>query len=88
MPPQKRPKTVYNARTKSATTLKKKIRDATRILQRPLSADKRIEAERALSAFQHELSVATRARTEHKMAKRYHMVRFFGTFPTPFPDKK
>jgi hypothetical protein len=88
MPPSKRPKTSYNARTKSATTLKKKIRDAERLLQRPISADVRVESERALAAFKHELTIATRARTEQKIAKKYHMVRFFGSPSPPHSRQK
>ena len=87
MPPPKRPKTAYNARTKSATTLKKKIRDVRRILAGPIPADSRVENERALAVYQQDSTVATRSRSEHKIVKKYHMVRFFGTPPraTSFP---
>jgi rRNA-processing protein Efg1 len=65
----------------STTVLKKKIRDLTRLLSNPrtaLPADVRLENERALEAFKHELSLAQSASREQKIAKKYHMVRFFG----------
>ncbi|KAA8912762.1 hypothetical protein FN846DRAFT_256501 [Sphaerosporella brunnea] len=80
MPGPKRPKTSYGGRTKSVTTLKKKIRDVQRILSRAqstLSAQARVESERALAAYKLELTNATRSRKEQKNAKKYHMVRFF-----------
>lgn len=82
MPPQKRQKTHYNARTKSVTTLKKLIRDHARLLSREnsnLTADGRLEKERALAAYNLELKNATRNKKEQDMAKKYHMVRFFGS---------
>jgi hypothetical protein len=79
--PKSRPKTSYGGKTKSVTTLKKKIRDLQRLLSRPnsnLSAQLRVDNERALAAYKHELSFATQSRAEQKNAKKYHMVRFFG----------
>lgn len=84
MPPPKRPKTVYNARTKSVHTLKKKIRDGQRLLTRTaLSADVAAETERALAAWQLELAAAQAARRERKLAQDYRMVRFFGSPTSP-----
>lgn len=79
MPAPRRIKTAYNARTKSGHTLKKKIRDAERLLSRPsLPADKKVETERALAAWKLELQDATKSRIEHKMDQKYRMVKFFG----------
>ncbi|KAG0640453.1 hypothetical protein HOY80DRAFT_1041922 [Tuber brumale] len=64
----------------STTHLKKKVRDLQRLLNNPsssLPADVRLENERALSAFQSELSTVQSAAKERRIAKRYHMVRFF-----------
>ncbi|KAG0128236.1 hypothetical protein HOY82DRAFT_622625 [Tuber indicum] len=64
----------------STTHLKKKVRDLQRLLNNPsssLPADVRLESERALSAFQSELSSVQSAAKERRIAKRYHMVRFF-----------
>lgn len=64
----------------SVSVLKKKVRDLERLLLHTnsrLSADARIENERALEAFRLELSDANQSKTEQKMAKKYHMVRFF-----------
>ena len=80
-PPARRQKTSYNARTKSVTTLKKLIRDIERLLSREnsnLTADGRLDKERALAAYNLELKNATRNKKEQEMAKKYHMVRFFG----------
>lgn len=86
MPPPKRPKTTYNARTKSVHTLKKKIRDAQRLLARALpSADVAAETERALASWQLELAAAQAARRERKLAQDYRMVRFFGNPLHPIP---
>jgi len=80
-PPQKRRKTAHVQKAgTSVSSLKKKVRDIERLLSRPnstLLADARVENERALEAFKHELSIAMQSRTEQKMAKKYHMVRFF-----------
>ncbi|RPA99779.1 hypothetical protein L873DRAFT_1737856, partial [Choiromyces venosus 120613-1] len=64
----------------STTHLKKKVRDLQRLLNNPntsLPADVRLENERALSAFQSELTVVRGAAKEKSIAKKYHMVRFF-----------
>ncbi|KAK6331118.1 18S rRNA maturation protein [Orbilia brochopaga] len=60
--------------------LRKKIRDTTRLLQSSsskLSATTRIEHERALAAYEHELASQQTSSKQAALAKRYHMVRFF-----------
>ncbi|KAF3913501.1 hypothetical protein ABW21_db0202092 [Orbilia brochopaga] len=60
--------------------LRKKVRDTTRLLQSSsskLSATTRIEHERALAAYEHELAAQQTSSKETAFAKRYHMVRFF-----------
>jgi len=88
MPPQRhvkgayKPNTSYNARTKSVSTLKKKIRDTRRLLTQPsLSAPVRADHERALAAYELELSVAAKCRRDYEIRKKYQMVRFFGNSP-------
>ncbi|QSZ30569.1 hypothetical protein DSL72_000125 [Monilinia vaccinii-corymbosi] len=67
------------AHTSSVNTIKKKIRDVTRKLERAqdLPANVRVEDERALAAYQQELSFAAAEKIRQKMIKKYHMVRFF-----------
>ncbi|KAL7273813.1 18S rRNA maturation protein [Rhizina undulata] len=76
VPHQRRPKRAGT----STSTLKKKIRDVERLLKkssRPLSATVRSESERALEAYKHELKHAQSSFRDQKIAKKYHMVRFF-----------
>ncbi|KAG4031175.1 hypothetical protein MFRU_010g03000 [Monilinia fructicola] len=65
--------------TSSVNTIKKKIRDVTRKLERAqdLPANVRLEDERALAAYQQELASAEAEKIRQKMIKKYHMVRFF-----------
>ncbi|MCJ1284116.1 18S rRNA maturation protein [Xylographa opegraphella] len=67
---------------KSANNLKSKIRDLTRLLDhsKDLPADVRIEKERALAGYRVDLESAQGERRRSDMIKRYHMVRFFGTY--------
>lgn len=67
------------AHASSVNTIKKKIRDTTRKLERAqdLPADVRVENERALAAYQQELASAEAEKIRQKMIKKYHMVRFF-----------
>ncbi|TGO07057.1 hypothetical protein BTUL_0338g00010 [Botrytis tulipae] len=67
------------AHASSVNTIKKKIRDITRKLERAqdLPADVRAEDERALAAYQQELASAEAEKIRQKMIKKYHMVRFF-----------
>ncbi|KAM0131734.1 hypothetical protein ACHAQE_004838 [Botrytis cinerea] len=67
------------AHASSVNTIKKKIRDITRKLERAqdLPADVRVEDERALAAYQQELASAEAEKIRQKMIKKYHMVRFF-----------
>ncbi|ESZ98010.1 hypothetical protein SBOR_1623 [Sclerotinia borealis F-4128] len=67
------------AHASSVNTIKKKIRDVTRRLERAqdLPADVRVEDERALAAYQQELASAEAEKIRQKMIKKYHMVRFF-----------
>ncbi|KAK6516875.1 18S rRNA maturation protein [Arthrobotrys conoides] len=62
--------------------LRKKIRDLTRLLNPSSSSTKlpattRIDHERALSAYKHELSLQQTSSKAHLLEKRYHKVRFF-----------
>ncbi|KAH0607008.1 uncharacterized protein H6S33_002996 [Morchella sextelata] len=63
----------------STSTLKKKIRDLTRFLAKKttLPADVRLDSERALDAFKHELAAAQDSAREGRMVEKYRMVRFF-----------
>ncbi|KAI5847748.1 hypothetical protein DFP73DRAFT_621865 [Morchella snyderi] len=63
----------------SISTLNKKIRDLTRFLAKKttLPADVRLDSERALDAFRHELKAAKNSAREDKIAEKYRMVRFF-----------
>lgn len=56
-----------------------KIRDVQRLLQRPVKATVREEKERALLGLKHQLQLVSKSNKDHKIAKRYQMVRFFGT---------
>lgn len=73
------------AHASSVNAIKKRIRDVTRKLERSdnSSADKKLEDERALAAYQQELAAAEAEKTRQKMIKKYHMVRFFGMFRMP-----
>ena len=64
----------------SVNAIKKRIRDAKRRLERSenLPANIRVETERALAAYQHELVAAEEEKTRQNMIGKYHMVRFFG----------
>ncbi|MCJ1384643.1 18S rRNA maturation protein [Xylographa soralifera] len=66
----------------SANTLKSKIRDLTRLLDhsKDLPADVRTEKERALAGYRADLESAQDEKRRADMIKRYHMVRFFGTY--------
>ena len=66
----------------SANTLKSKIRDLSRLLDhsKDLPADVRIEKERALTGYRADLKGAQNEKRKADMIKRYHMVRFFGTY--------
>lgn len=68
------------AHASSVNAIKKRIRDVTRRLERSedAPADKKLEDERALIAYQQELAAADAEKTRQKMIKKYHMVRFFG----------
>ena len=75
--------TVMTARPSSASTsapgsVKKMIRDTTRLLNRPnLPADLRREQERKLAALQVTLVDREQAECEREMAVKYRMVKFF-----------
>lgn len=77
------PKIRKQAHASSVNAVKKRMRDVSRLLQRPegLPADVRIENERALAAYQQELAAADQEKVRQKMIKKYHMVRFFGMLP-------
>lgn len=64
----------------SLNKLKKKVRDARRLLEqpRPLQAEARAKTERALERYEKELTAVAEERKVQKMIKQYHMVRFFG----------
>jgi 4-hydroxy-3-methylbut-2-enyl diphosphate reductase IspH len=64
----------------SVNTIKKRIRDVTRRLQRSqnLPANVRVDDERALAAYNHDLASAEEEKIRQKMIRKYHMVRFFG----------
>lgn len=66
----------------SINRLKKKIRDTTRVLDHSdkLPAGVRIEKERALVGYQHDLEQAALKKRKQHMIKKYHMVRFFGQY--------
>lgn len=65
----------------SVNELKKRIRNATRLLARDdLPADARIVQERALAGFEEEMRAEVRRRERSEMISRYHFVRFLGEF--------
>ena len=68
------------AHASSVNTIKKRIRDVKRRLERSqnLPATIRVEDERALATYEQELAAADEEKTRQKMIKKYHMVRFFG----------
>lgn len=70
------------AHASSVNTIKKRIRDVSRRLERSdsLPANVRVEDERALAAYEDELIAAEAEKVRQKMIKKYHMVRFFGTY--------
>lgn len=63
---------------------KKRLRDLTRALKRPgnLPANVRADHERELSTLQHDLEQTSTRAKNLKIARRYKMVRLFGTLPT------
>ncbi|PBP26598.1 putative nuclear protein involved in pre-rRNA processing [Diplocarpon rosae] len=63
----------------SVNAIKKRIRDVSRKLERTdnASAEKKLEDERALTAYKQELADAEAEKTRQKMITKYHMVRFF-----------
>lgn len=67
---------------RSINRLKKKIRSTTRVLNHSdnLPAGVRIEKERALAGYQHDLEQAALKKQRQRMIKKYHMVRFFGQY--------
>ncbi|KAI9785153.1 MAG: 18S rRNA maturation protein [Geoglossum umbratile] len=68
----------------SVNPLKKRVRDLTRLLEHAdnMPADVRMENERALSAHRQELAAAKMEKLKASLSKRYHMVKFFGTWDT------
>lgn len=64
---------------RSVNPIKSKIRDLTRLLDHndDLPADVRLEKERALAAYKHDLEAALHEKEKQKMISKYHMVRFF-----------
>ena len=77
----------------STSQLRRKTRDLTRLLSHAATTTKdghsaspssslppaaRIEAERALEAYKHELVIAQQSLREKQLADKYRMVRFFG----------
>lgn len=76
------------AHASSVNAIKKRIRDVTRRLERSENApaDKKLEDERALAAYQQELASAEAEKIRQKMIKKYHMVRFFGMYSFPYVD--
>ncbi|PLN76357.1 hypothetical protein BDW42DRAFT_178910 [Aspergillus taichungensis] len=61
----------------SVNELKKRIRDAKRLLNKPdLPVDARIVQERALKGYEQDLEDETKRRERSAMIKKYHFVRF------------
>ncbi|CAL3964718.1 unnamed protein product [Diplocarpon coronariae] len=79
--PRKYEPPVYRkqAHASSVNAIKKRIRDVSRKLERTenASAEKKLEDERALTAYKQELADAEAEKTRQKMITKYHMVRFF-----------
>lgn len=70
--------TSSNSNVSTGGSIKKMIRDTTRLLNRPnLPADLRREQERKLAALQVALTDRVQAETEREMAVKYRMVKFF-----------
>ncbi|CAG8971507.1 hypothetical protein HYALB_00002092 [Hymenoscyphus albidus] len=67
------------AHASSVNAIKKRIRDVSRRLERAddLPATVRMDDERALEAYVHELEAAEAEKIRQKMIGKYHMVRFF-----------
>ncbi|RKF55489.1 rRNA-processing protein efg1 [Erysiphe neolycopersici] len=63
----------------SINAIKKKLRDVNRRLSRSetISAEIRVEYERARDAYHLELNAITAEKLRQRMIKKYHMVRFF-----------
>lgn len=84
--PAKKPRNAEPARKQlhasSVNAIKKKIRDVSRRLEKSenLPADVRVQDERALATYEQELAEAETEKARQKMIKKYHMVRFFGTW--------
>ncbi len=70
------------AHASSVNAIKKRIRDVTRRIERSenSTADKHLEDERALTAYQQELAAAEAEKVRQKMIKKYNMVRFFSGY--------
>lgn len=69
----------------SVNELKKRIRDAKRLLNKPdLPVDARIVQERALKGYEQDLEDETKRRERSAMIKKYHFVRFLGMFVSFF----
>lgn len=74
------PSDSQGSKSLSINRLKTKIRDTTRLLNRSekLPPEVKIEKERALAGYQHDLEQANKIKRKKQMIKKYHMVRFFG----------
>ncbi|EME50150.1 hypothetical protein DOTSEDRAFT_85374 [Dothistroma septosporum NZE10] len=57
--------------------LKKTVRNISRLLERELPANIRVEKERALQTAQHDLAMAGKAKKRSEMIGKYHKIRFF-----------
>lgn len=64
----------------SINQLKSKIRDLTRALEHSdhLPAGVRVEKERALAGYKHDVEKILTDKRRNELIKKYHMVRFFG----------
>jgi hypothetical protein len=81
LPKRKRRRTrIENAKPASVNPLKKRVRDLNRLLERAenMPADVRMDSERALAAYNQELAAAEAEKLKKRMARKYHMVKFFG----------